>query len=119
MSKKNNTGLLIALGAVIGAAAAGISYYLKYKSFNEEIEKDFHDYEDEDAAEETTDEPVSFDDAGRTYISISKPAETEKACEETAPEEAPAVEAAAEVTEEPAKETPIAATVEEDTEGAN
>ena len=44
----------------------------------------------------------------------SKPAETEKVCEET-----PAEEAAAEVTEEPAKETPIAATVEEDMEGAN
>lgn len=123
MSKKNNTGLLIALGAVIGAAAAGISYYLKYKSFNDEIDKDFHDYEDEDAVEETDDEPVKFDEAGRTYISISKPAETEKVCEEDAAEEVPAVEAAeeatAEVTEEPAKETPIAATVEEDTEGAN
>ena len=114
MSKKNNTGLLIALGAVLGAAAAGNSYYLKYKSFNEEIEKDFHDYEEDDAADETNDEPVSFTEAGRTYISISKPAETEKVCEET-----PAEEAAAEVTEEPAKETPIAATVEEDTEGAN
>ena len=45
MSKKK-TGLLIALGAAIGAAAAGISYYLKYKSFNDELDKDFHDYED-------------------------------------------------------------------------
>ena len=37
MSKKK-TGLLIALGAAIGAAAAGISYYLKYKSFNDELD---------------------------------------------------------------------------------
>ena len=123
MSKKNNTGLLIALGAVIGAAAAGISYYFKYKSFNDEIDKDFHDYEEDDAVEETANEPVSFDEAGRTYISISKPAETENVCEEAAPEEVPAVEATeeatADVTEEPTKETPIATTVEEDTEGAN
>ena len=33
--------------------------------------------------------------------------------------EAMSKETAAEITEEPAKETPIAATVEEDTEGAN
>ena len=46
MSKKK-TGLLIAVGAALGAAAAGISYYLKYKSFNDEIDKDFHDYEEE------------------------------------------------------------------------
>lgn len=38
MSKKK-TGLLIALGAAIGAAAAGISYYLKYKSFNDDWTK--------------------------------------------------------------------------------
>ena len=49
MSKKK-TGLLIALGAAIGAAAAGISYYLKYKSFNDELDKDFHDYEDEETS---------------------------------------------------------------------
>ena len=47
MSKKR-TGLLIALGAMIGAAAAGIAYYLQYKSFNDELDKDFHDYEEED-----------------------------------------------------------------------
>ena len=51
MSKKK-TGLLIALGAAIGAAAAGISYYLKYKSFNDELDKDFHDYEDEETSSE-------------------------------------------------------------------
>ena len=117
MSKKK-TGLLIAASAALGAIA-GISYYLKYKSFNDEIDKDFHDYEEEDAVEETNDDPVSFDEAGRTYISIGKAAEAESACEEAAPEEAPAEEETAEATEEPAKETPIAATVEEDTEGAN
>lgn len=111
MSNKKNTGLLIALGAVLGAAAAGISYYLKYKSFNDEIDKDFHDYEDEESTEETSDEPVSFNDAGRTYITLDsnkcKSCETAESCEETAAEECPAVE------------EPAAATVEEDTEGAN
>ena len=51
MSKKR-TGLWIAFGAVLGAAAAGISYYLKYKSFNDELEQDFHDYEEEEDAKE-------------------------------------------------------------------
>lgn len=122
MSKKK-TGLLIAASAALGAIA-GISYYLKYKSFNDEIDKDFHDYEEDDIAEATKDEPVSCADTNRTYISLDS--NKCKACEETATDEeaAPAecqetVEATAEITEEPAKETPIAATVEEDTEGAN
>ena len=97
MSKKNHTGLLIALGAVLGAAAAGVSYYLKYKSFSDEIENDFHDYEEE-AAEEAVDETFSINDTNRTYISIdSNKSKT---------------------TDEAAEEIP-AATVEEDTEGAN
>ncbi len=123
MSKKR-TGLLIAAGAALGAAAAGISYYLKYKSFNDEIDKDFHDYEEEELAEAANDEPMSCTDAKRTYISLDS--NKCKACEESAAEEAAAPaespeqsEATAEITEEPATETPIAATVEEDTEGAN
>ena len=120
MSKKNNTGLLIALGAVLGAAAAGISYYLKYKSFNDEIDKDFHDYEEDEATETAVNEPLSCNDANRTYITLGKNAEAEESVEETVPEETQdAEEPTAEVTEEPVAETPIAATVEEDTEGAN
>ncbi|MBQ7797403.1 MAG: hypothetical protein IJ374_12730 [Lachnospiraceae bacterium] len=111
MSKKK-TGLLIAFGAVLGAAAAGISYYLKYKSFNDEIDKDFHDYEDDETLEEKEDEAVTCTDTGRTYITIDsgkgKSCESTEACEEETPEECPAAE-------EPA----AAATVEEDTEGAN
>ena len=115
MSKKSNTGLLIALGAVLGAAAAGVSYYLKYKSFNDEIDKDFHDYDEDETTEEVTDEPVSFSDAGRTYITIDS--NKSKAAEEEVPEETPAAEAPA--VEEETVEEPAAATVEEDTEGAN
>lgn len=100
MSKKK-TGLLIAFGAVLGAAAAGISYYLKYKSFNDELDKDFHDYEDEDSSseEETEEEKTAGEDvSGRTYITL----DTGKA-----------------KAEEPDAPKPSAAvTVEEDTEGA-
>ena len=71
MSRKR-TGLLIALGAMIGAAAAGIAYYLQYKSFNDELDKDFHDYEEEDGpGEERKDEPVPCQEAaGRNYITL-------------------------------------------------
>ncbi len=58
MSKKK-TGLIIALGAALGAAAAGISYYLKYRSFHDELDKDFHDYED-DLVPETDNEEVKL-----------------------------------------------------------
>lgn len=71
MSKKK-TGFLIAFGAVLGAAAAGISYYLKYKEFNDELDKDFHDYEEdgEDGKEKSS--PLSDDEtSGRTYISLN------------------------------------------------
>ena len=66
MSKKKS-GLLIAFGAMLGGAvAAGISYYLKLKSFNDELDQDFHEYEEEENAPE------------RTYITINsgKDAET-------------------------------------------
>lgn len=118
MSKKR-TGLLIAFGAALGAAAAGISYYLKYKSFNDELEKDFHDYEEEEpASEEKKEEPIPCTDtAGRNYITLdhTKGKDSEK--------EAPVREAAPAENAEPAKEeapAPTAAvTVEEDTDGAN
>ena len=121
MSKKR-TGLLIAVGAALGAAAAGISYYLKYKSFDDEIDKDFHDYEEVEISEMTNDEPISCADSNRTYISLdpNKCKSGETAAEESAPVECPETEEeTAEVAEEPVKESLSAATVEEDTEGAN
>ena len=112
MSKKKHTGLLIAAGAILGAAAAGVSYYLKYKSFNKEIDTDFHDYEENEVKEETEDEPVvTCSDASRTYISLdsnkAKSSAPVVSDEEAAPAETVVVE------------EPAAATVEEDTEGAN
>ena len=119
MSKKK-TGLLIALGAAIGAAAAGISYYLKYKSFNDELDKDFHDYEDEETSSGETGKGTSSCDAAkeRTYITLEPgkckgPKDAEPA-PETAPQEEPA-----EAVKEAASPVPAeSATVEEDTDGA-
>lgn len=113
MSKKK-TGLLIAFGAALGAAAAGLSYYLKYKSFNDEVNKDFHDYEEDETVETENEEDVmTCNDTGRTYITLDsakcKSCENKEVCEEPAPEACPSEETAA----------PAAATVEEDTEGAN
>ena len=112
MSKKKHTGLLLVAGAILGAAAAGASYYLKYKSFNKEIDNDFHDYEEDEIKEETDDEPVvTCSDASRTYISLdsnkTKSSEPAASSEESAPVEPANVE------------EPTAATVEDDTEGAN
>ena len=56
MSKKKS-GLLIAFGAMLGGAvAAGISYYLKLKSFNDELDQDFLEYEEEETPSEETEE---------------------------------------------------------------
>ncbi len=78
MSKKKS-GLLIAFGAMLGGAvAAGISYYLKLKSFNDELNQDFHEYEEDDTSseekEETT-EPAPE----RTYITINSGKDTQTA----------------------------------------
>jgi len=111
---KKRTGLLIAFGAALGAAAAGISYYLKYKSFNDELDKDFHDYEDDESTEEKRNDAVPCSEAaGRTYIPLDPG--KHKACEEEKTEE-PAAAADAPAPEAPER-TPSAATVEEDTEG--
>jgi len=77
MSKKKS-GLLIAFGAMLGGAvAAGISYYLKLKSFNDELDQDFHEYEEEDTPSEEKEEKTE-PAPERTYITINsgKDAET-------------------------------------------
>ena len=77
MSKKKS-GLLIAFGAMLGGAvAAGISYYLKLKSFNDELDQDFHEYEEEDSPSDENKEKAE-NAPERTYITINsgKDAET-------------------------------------------
>ena len=64
MSKKG-FGKLIALTAVAGAAAAGISYFKKYQSFNKELDEEFHDFEDEEEA------PVPDSTMNRKYVSLN------------------------------------------------
>ena len=64
MSKKG-LGKLMALTAVAGAAAAGISYLKKYHSFNKELDKDFHDFEDDEE-----DTPVPDSTMSRNYVSL-------------------------------------------------
>ena len=66
---KNHTGRWLALATVAGAAAVGISYFKKYKSFNKELEEDFHDFEDD--GEDDFSEDDSEQEAGaRKYVSL-------------------------------------------------
>lgn len=122
MSKKN-TGLLIAFGAALGAAAACVSYYLKYKSFSDELDKDFHDYEDEDECG-TEDEKkcsASSDAAKRNYITIdsckSKCQEGEDSHAEQATEPMAKEPQTEETVEKTPEKTAVDVTIEEDTEG--
>lgn len=63
MAKK--AGKFLAAAAVTGIAVAGISYYKKYKSFNKELDKDFHDFE-----ENNEEEPVPDSTMNRNYVSL-------------------------------------------------
>ena len=59
---KKHFGTIITLAAIAGAAAAGITYFLQYKSFHKELDEDFHDFEDD------FDE---FDDTDETKVEIT------------------------------------------------
>ena len=48
MSEKKKFGKFLALATAAGAVAAGVSYFLKYRSFHKELDQDFHDFENED-----------------------------------------------------------------------
>lgn len=127
MSKKK-TGLLVALGTIVGAAAAGISYYLKHKSLKKDAEEDF--FEEEEEMDGTDSEVSSCEPSNRTYITLNKSCEcTEDCCAEDtcecsencecqeACECQETCDCADEAAEEPA-ETCATATIKEDTEGA-
>ena len=86
MSKKKS-GLLIAFGAMlVGAVAAGISYYLKLKSFNDELDQDFHEYEEEETPSEETEEKTE-PAPERTYITINSGKDTNAADDSVKKEE--------------------------------
>ena len=130
MSKKKS-GLLIAFGAMLGGAvAAGIFYYLKLKSFNDELDQDFHEYEDEETPSEEKEEKTE-NAPERTYITInpgkdadaavdSVKEETEDSKEAECPEEKESCEAAEEnddaVKENVPEEKKSSVIVEDDTE---
>ena len=108
MSKKKS-GLLIAFGAMLGGAvAAGISYYLKLKSFNDELDQDFHEYEDEETPSEETEEKTE-PASERTYITINSGKDTDESVKEEHTEseepECPAAPKADETKEESAPAT--------------
>ena len=62
MAKKSSMSLILA--AAVGAAAAGISYFTKYRSFSKELDEDFHDFEDDEEP------PVPDSTMNRNYVSL-------------------------------------------------
>lgn len=66
---KKHLGRFLTFAVIAGAAAAGISYFLQYKSFHKELDEDFHDFEDDfDEFEDTDDKNTSVT---RNYVSLS------------------------------------------------
>ncbi|MFR5601130.1 MAG: hypothetical protein ACLTKI_01635 [Lachnospiraceae bacterium] len=65
---KKGFGKFVAFAAIAGATAAGISYFTKYKAFRKELQKDFHDFEDEDLFEDDEDVTPVPD---RTYVALN------------------------------------------------
>lgn len=67
---KKNIGKFLALTAISTAIAAGVSYFLKYRSFHAELDEDFHDFEgDDDSFDETA--PHS-EEIHRNYVPIGE-----------------------------------------------
>ena len=67
---KKGLGRLAVFAAITGAAAAGVSYALRYKTFHKELEKDFREYE-EDTGEKEEDSSLDAEKTNRSYISLS------------------------------------------------
>ncbi len=68
---KKGFGRLVAFAAAAGAAAAGISYVLRYKTFHQELEKDFHEFEDDETEDDAdTESPSEGRQTDRNYIAL-------------------------------------------------
>jgi len=61
---KKTFGKLAILAVAAGTAAAGISYLKKYRSFNKELDEDFHDIEDDGS-------PIADSTMNRNYVSLN------------------------------------------------
>lgn len=68
---KKNLGKFLALTAVSAAVAAGVSYFLKYRSFHAELDEDFHDFEGDD---DNSDSSLSGEGeaAKRNYVPLGE-----------------------------------------------
>lgn len=76
---KKGLGKFVAFAAIAGAAAAGVSYVLQYKTFHKELEKDFREFEeDEEEDSQENEEDHSFDPRklNRNYISLASSRES-------------------------------------------
>ena len=121
---KKHFGRLLTLAAVVGAAAAGVSYFLQYKSFHKELNEDFHDFEDDFDDFDDTEDKDSRETA-RSYVTLTpehKPEEKEEPAmppeedkTEAVPEEGTAEDTAedTETEDAPAKEIPAEAEAQE------
>ena len=64
---KKKFGKFVAFATVTGVVAAGISYFLRYKSFHDELNDEFHEFEDDDFDGEL---PHEHEAVQRTYVSL-------------------------------------------------
>ena len=87
MSEKKKFGKFLALATAAGAVAAGVSYFLKYRSFHKELDQDFHDFEHEDDDDFDGSLPHESEAASRTYVTLGeKKEETKETAKEAAQE---------------------------------
>ena len=93
MSEKKKFGKFLALATAAGAVAAGVSYFLKYRSFHKELDQDFHDFEHEDDDDFDGSLPHESEAASRTYVTLGeKKEETKETAKEAAQEVADAAD---------------------------
>ncbi len=83
---KKCIGKFVAFAALTGAVAAGVSYFLKYKSFNKELDEEFHDFEGDDDEEDFDGSlPHEAEALERTYVTLSeKKSEAKEMAQEAA-----------------------------------
>ena len=110
---KKHFGKLLTLAAIVGAAAAGVSYVLQYKSFHKELDEDFHEFEDDfyyfdDAGDKEASKTSDTAASERSYVSLNPekkeaPAETPEETSEHSEESEKAPADADVSSEEPVK----------------
>ncbi len=92
---KNNTGKVLAFLAGAGAAAAAIAYLVRYKTFSNELEKDFRAFEDEELEEDDKSAGDLDNPSHRNYVSLSSSKDELKAAAKDMKDSAEAAASAA------------------------